>query len=57
MNWFTATHVLRQANGSADVMAKLGINQQEALRLWPDPPDAVAANLLADSLGIISFRL
>ena len=51
------THVLREANSSADVLAKIGTEQQDVLKLWHDPPNDVLPSLLSDRLGVILTRL
>ena len=51
------THVLHEANSCADIMAKIGANGQDGLKLWQDPPQQVLSSLLANSLGVVSHSV
>ncbi|KAF7812868.1 ribonuclease H [Senna tora] len=44
-------HIFREANQSADFLAKLGLQGSVKLTLWEDPPSGLALALLADSLS------
>ncbi|KAJ1381244.1 putative ribonuclease H protein [Sesbania bispinosa] len=50
------SHVLREGNASADLLAKHGVSQVDSFKLWHEPPPFLGSALLADSMGITFLR-
>ncbi|KAJ1442848.1 Ribonuclease H domain [Sesbania bispinosa] len=42
------THIPREANGTADCLAKIGTHQDSRIHVWSFPPPEVATHLLRD---------
>ncbi|KAF7835723.1 Ribonuclease H [Senna tora] len=53
---FKLSHVLREANQCADIMAKIGSHNETRHCIWEDPPREALLALLADSLAIAFVR-
>ena len=50
-------HCYRQANRCADLMARLGANQEQEYMLFSSPPVDLAKTLEDDSSGVVFNRL
>ncbi|KAJ1405580.1 Ribonuclease H-like superfamily [Sesbania bispinosa] len=50
------SHVLREGNASADLLAKHDVSQVDSFKLWHEPPSFLGSALLADSMGITFLR-
>ncbi|KAF7830946.1 ribonuclease H [Senna tora] len=53
---YRISHVFREANQCADVMAKMGSCNDIRLCIWEEPPREVALSLLADALSVSFLR-
>ncbi|KAF7818597.1 Ribonuclease H [Senna tora] len=53
---FKLSHVLREANQCADIMAKIDSHNETCHCIWEDPPREALLALLADSLAIAFVR-
>lgn len=52
----TLLHTLREANASADVLAKMGASQRERLQIITAPPAAMGTYLQADAMRVVFLR-
>ncbi|KAF7805808.1 ribonuclease H [Senna tora] len=50
------SHVFREANQCADVLAKMDSRNDIRLCIWEEPPREVALSLLADALSVSFLR-
>lgn len=52
MNWVArVSHVLRECNRSADVLAKFGLSLSDERMFWSTPPDCLGLVLFEDGMG------
>lgn len=45
-------HTLREENHSADFMAKLGVMNEDRLRIYSTPPSGISSLLVAGLVGV-----
>lgn len=50
-------HTLREANKSADALAKIGANQREWLLVVSSPPAALCVSLRAEAMRLLHRRV
>ncbi|KAJ1432360.1 Ribonuclease H domain [Sesbania bispinosa] len=50
------SHVFREGNSSANLLAKHGVTQVDSFKLRHEPPTFMGSALLADSMGITFLR-
>ena len=50
------SHVFREANACADMLAHLGVDQNDQICIFQDPPAGLGPLLLADAMGVTLIR-
>lgn len=49
-------HIFCEASKSADALAQIGVDQQEVLEIYEDPPSSIRPFLVADLVGLVYER-